>query len=140
MRYLALDVGDERIGVAVSDAEGRLARPLEVLRRGQGTASFRRIAELVCTYDARAIVVGWPILPDGSEGRQVRSTAAYINGLRKHVQVPVIRWDERDTTHAAREILACEGRISPRARRRLDAVAAAVILQSYLDEQQGGRA
>jgi len=132
VRYLALDVGDERIGVAVSDAGGLVARPLEVLARVRGSASFLRIGELVSEYCIGTIVVGWPLLPDGSEGAQVRSTAAYVRGLEQHVDIPIIRYDERGSTIRARELSQESG--GSRRRDDLDALAAAVILQSFLNE------
>lgn len=134
MRYLALDVGDERIGVAVSDAGAMLARPLEVIPRQRGAASFVRLKELVTEYQVGAIVVGWPLLPDGSEGQQVRSTEAYVQGLAPHVTVPILRYDERDTTNRAAELARAAGGRRRRRAELLDALAAAVILQSFLDE------
>lgn len=138
MRYLALDVGDERIGVAVSDEGGALARPLETLRRVRGPASFLRLAELVAEYAVGAIVVGLPLLPGGGEGKQVQSARAYARGLEKHVQVPILFWDERDSTRRAQEALIAGGTGPHRRRQRIDAAAAAIILQDYLDEQTGG--
>ncbi|HHX66130.1 MAG TPA: Holliday junction resolvase RuvX [Chloroflexi bacterium] len=136
MRYLALDVGDEYIGVAISDEGGSLARPLEVLRRGSGPASFLQIARIIEAEKVGAIVVGLPLLPDGREGRQVRSTRAYVRGLEKRVSVPIILWDERDSTQEAAETLAEIGARRKRHRERIDAVAAAVILQSFLNEKR----
>lgn len=152
MRYLALDVGDERIGVAVSDAGGLIARPLEVIPRVRGAASFRRIVALIEAYGGATdggdaaidmgvvgIVVGWPLLPDGSEGAQVRSTAAYIRGLQRHTDLPIIRYDERHSTARARE-LAVRTAVGTGAggghrTDNLDALAAAVILQEFLNER-----
>jgi len=131
-RLLALDVGDERPGVALSDEQEQLARPLEMVPRRRGPAGFLRIAELVRTHDVRAIVVGLPLLPDGSEGKQVASTRAFGRGLERHVSVPIIYHDERDTTRRALEILAA----APKRRaQQVDAAAAAVLLQDYIDEQ-----
>jgi putative Holliday junction resolvase len=139
MRYLALDVGDERIGVAISDELGALARPLEVLSRASGPGSFQHLAGIVYEYEVGAIVVGLPLLEDGSEGEQVRSTRAYVRGLRNHVDLPVVFWDERDSTNRAEEIMRVN-RSRRRRREGSDAVAAAVILQSYLDQRsaEGG--
>ena len=78
MRCLALDVGDERIGVAISDENGTMARPLEIIARKAGPSSFQRIAALVAEQGVALIVVGLPLLPDGSEGAQARSTRAYL--------------------------------------------------------------
>jgi putative holliday junction resolvase len=138
MRCLALDVGDERIGVAISDARGYLARPLEVIARKAGPSSFLRLAEVIAAQGVEQVVVGLPLLADGSEGKQVRSCRAYVAGLVKYVSVPIVWYDERGTTRRATEILA-ENNASRRHRRQSsDQVAAAVILQHYLDELAGG--
>lgn len=150
MRYMALDVGDERIGVALSDQTGYLARPLEIVARRPGPSSFLHLAAIIAEQGVGTIVVGLPLMPDGSEGEQVRSTRAYVAGLTQHVTVPIVYWDERLTTFRAREIIdeqdAGHGRRGRamsetrkgKRRRRDDAVAAAVILQEYLDAHSGG--
>ena len=129
-RLLALDVGDERIGVAVGDETGTLARPLTTIRRVSGAQSYQKLAELIQLHDVSAIVVGLPLLPEGDRGKQVRSTEAYVRGLKMHISLPVCYWDERDSTRHARQI---QHRTGDR-RHSVDAVAAAVILQTYLDE------
>ena len=148
MRHMALDVGDERIGVALSDESGLLATPLEIIRRVPGPASFLRLAEIVRERGVERIVVGLPLLPDGSEGEQVASTQAYVRGLVRYVDLPIDYWDERYTSNEARDIVEGRGgeretgtpprRRRPRRSRRLDDVAAAVILQDYLDHHRGG--
>ena len=135
MRYLALDVGDERIGLALSDERGVLARPLETIRRVAGPASFQHIATLVAEQGVGEIVVGLPLLEGGGEGKQTASVHAYVRGLREHVAVPIVYWDERYSTRRAQEHMAESGRSRRHRRRQVDAVAAAVILQEYLDEQ-----
>jgi putative Holliday junction resolvase len=139
MRYLALDVGDERIGVAISDRDGHLARPLEVIPRRAGPTSYQRIAQIVAENEVQLIVVGLPLLPSGSEGKQVRSTQAYIEGLGVHVHVPIQVWDERGSTRRASQILLENDSRRRRRKESSDAVAAAVILQEYLDAKSGGR-
>ena len=134
-RLLALDVGDERIGVAISDESATLARPCEVLERVPGPASFLRIAEIVRTQSVVRIIVGLPLLEDGTQGKQVASTEAYVRGLARHVDVPITLWDERYTTAAARDLMGEAGRPRRKGRAQLDAVAAAVILQDYISEQ-----
>lgn len=138
MRYLALDVGDERIGVAISDPEGILARPLEVIPRRPGPSSFLRLAEIIAENQVDVIVVGLPLLEDGTEGKQVQSTRAYVRGLAKYVDIPIVYWDERYSTSRATEIMIESGRKRRRRQERIDAVAAAVILQEYLDNKAGG--
>ena len=140
MRYLALDVGDERIGIAISDPNALLARPLETVLRRPGPSSFLRIAQIIEEKDVEAVVVGLPLLPNGTEGKQVLSTRAYARGLKRHTGRPIVYQDERSSTLRAKEIMI-QNRTGRRRRRRLnDAVAAAVILQEYLDERSEGRA
>jgi putative Holliday junction resolvase len=139
MRHLALDVGDERIGVALSDLSGRLARPLEVISRRPGPSSFLRIARIIAENKVELVVVGLPLLPDGSEGKQVRSARAYVAGLEPHIKVPVVFWDERGSTRRAGQILLENESRKRRRKESSDMVAAAVILQEYLDAQSGGQ-
>ncbi|NLV74798.1 MAG: Holliday junction resolvase RuvX [Chloroflexi bacterium] len=132
---LSLDVGDERIGVAISDETLTRARPLAVIRRVSGRASYLQLLELINIHAVERIVVGWPLLPDGSEGKQVRSVQAYLNGLAVYTSLPVVCWDERLSTSEASELLRAGGGSRKRQASRLDAAAAAVILQQYLDER-----
>ena len=134
-RILALDVGDERTGVAISDEAEQLARPLEMIARRPGPGGFLRLAALVQQHAVRAIVVGLPLLADGSEGKQAASTRAFVRGLVQHVSAPILWRDERDTTRRAQELLAAEGRTHKKQAQLVDATAAAILLQSYLDEQ-----
>ncbi len=140
MRTLSLDVGDERIGVAISDLSGYLARPLEVIARSAGSASFLRLDQIIRENQVELIVVGLPLLPNGSEGKQVRSVQAYVAGLRAHVSVPIVYWDERHSSQQANQIMLESGSRRKRRQRANDAVAAAVILQEYLDDKRGGPA
>ncbi len=133
-RYLALDVGDERIGVAISDELGLLARPLAVLAREPGPGSYLQLAEIVRREGVGCLIVGLPLLENGLAGKQVASTQAYVRGMAEHVPVPVIYWDERYTTARAREIIQETSPGNHPRRDDLDAVAAAVILQDYLDQ------
>jgi len=132
MRYLALDIGDERIGVAVSDPGGMLARPLQIIPRVAGPRSYHRLQEIIREHEVDVIVVGLPLLPDGTEGKQAASTHAYVRGLCRHVDLPIRYHDETLTTVEARRI-AAHG-VTPRGPREpIDDLAAAVILQDYLD-------
>jgi putative Holliday junction resolvase len=140
MRLLALDVGERRIGVAVSDPTGTIARPLLALERGARKDDFSAIAGLIDEYNAQAVVVGRPLSLDGSVGPQARRVARYAEALAEHLDVPVIPWDERFSTARADEILReTRGEMAKRRARsngEIDAVAAAVILQSYLDSDR----
>jgi putative Holliday junction resolvase len=143
MRLLALDVGERRIGLAVSDPTGTIARPLYALERASKEEDFSAIAALVGEYDAEAVVVGRPLSLDGSVGPQARRIAGYAQELAEYLDVPVIQWDERFSTARADEILRQTRREKAKRRARangeIDAIAAAVILQSYLDRSQPQR-
>ncbi len=133
-RYLALDVGDERIGAALSDANGILARPLEIIPRERGSSSFLRICKIINQYQVERIIVGWPLLLDGSGGKQTFSVSAYLRGLKAFTELPIVLWDERLSTQEADDIMQSNNLSKHSQKRRRDAVAAAVILQQYLDQ------
>ncbi len=134
MRYLALDLGDRRIGVALSDRTGMLARSLEVLRRTSRAADFAHIAALVAKHHVEAIVVGLPLNMDDTEGAQAAWVRDYSAALAETLDLPLYLWDERLTTVEAADIMRAQGRRADK--QWIDAVAAAVILQSYLDAQR----
>ena len=123
MKVLALDYGAARTGVAVSDATGTLARPLEVV---SGDV-VGRVAELVREEDVELVVVGLPLTLRGEQGAQARSTEGFVGRLRAALDVPVETYDERFTT-------ALAGRSGGRAAE--DARAAAHLLESYLARRE----
>ncbi len=131
MRYLALDLGDRRIGVAVSDAWGIIARPLEIFERTSRDHDADHILALIEHHKIDSLVVGLPINMDGHEGDQAVWVRDYTAELSTKVPVPVVFWDERLSTDRAKEILRAQGKTPEKG--QLDALAAAVILQSYLD-------
>jgi putative Holliday junction resolvase len=142
MKLLALDVGDRRVGVAVSDAAGLLANPLVVIRRASKAEDFRRIARLVREQEAEGLVIGHPLNADGSAGPQARRVERYAAALEGALQeeglnLPTVLWDEYMSTQRAQEIMIEAGRSARNRQGRIDAVAAAVILQDYLEEQRG---
>ena len=125
MKVLALDYGSARTGVAVSDATGTLARPLEVVRRAAGEAGLARVVALVAEHEVEQIVVGLPLTLRGERGEQVRETERFVVALTAVVSVPVVTYDERFTT-----TLAAAQTGSSKAPE--DARAAAFLLTSYL--------
>lgn len=134
MRSLGLDVGDRRIGVALSDPGGILASPFTIIDRRDEKQDIEAIAEIVSQHEVGRIIVGLPRSMDGSIGRQADKVKGFAQGLSSHVDVPLEFRDERLTTVSARRLMR---EVSPRKTRkksRYDAVAAAVILQAYLDE------
>lgn len=141
MKLLALDVGERRIGVAVSDPLGLIATPLTVIQRASKAADFRRMADLVREQGAEALVVGHPLHADGSAGPQAQRVARYALALEQAlrdegVDVPLLLWDEHGSTQRATEAMIASGRGMQDRRERIDAVAAAIILQDYLDVQR----
>jgi putative Holliday junction resolvase len=133
MRLMALDIGDRRIGVALSDPGQMLVRGFQVIRRRSNKADMAVIASLVKEHGVEKIIVGHPLRSDGTVGEQARSVEAYVAGLRDLVAVPVVLWDEELSTVRAQEAMIEAGRKRKERKMRLDAVAAAVILQDYLD-------
>lgn len=136
MRVLGLDLGSRRIGVAVCDSGGLLATPYEVVERsGDERADRERIAELVREVGAEAVVVGLPLSLDGSAGPAATAALAEAEALRQVLDVPVECHDERLSTVSASRSLAASG-VRGRSRRKVvDQVAAAVVLQSWLDSR-----
>lgn len=134
MRVLGLDLGTVRIGVAVSDPIGIIASPHSVIRRGDVHAvDHGAIAALVSELEVGRVVVGLPLSMDGSVGPAAEAALAEIDELGDRLPVPVEPYDERLTTVSAERSLR-EGGVRGRSRRDvIDKVAAAVILQSWLD-------
>jgi putative Holliday junction resolvase len=132
-RVVGIDLGARRIGVAVSDALGLTAQPRATLARRGGVRDLEAIAAVVVAEQASVVVLGLPLDPEGGEGRAARSARAFAERLRAFLTVPVEMIDESFSTVEAEAVLL-EADLS-RARRRqvVDRVAAAVILQRWLD-------
>jgi len=140
-RVAGLDVGNRRIGVAVSDVTGTLARPLAVLQTSglEGDAIDRAVAELArlaAEEDGLAsLVVGLPRRLDGSPNDMTPRVQAFAAALGARIGVPVILQDERLTSREAESRLALREKDWRARKKQIDAAAAAIILQDYLDEQ-----
>jgi putative Holliday junction resolvase len=159
-RVLALDVGERRIGLAISDPDGRVAVPLETMERRDDDADLRALAGLVEREGVQVVVVGLPLSLDGSVGAQAERTQEFARRLAEAVARPLEMWDERLSTVAAERALTPRGPSGRRERRRAearpsgrtgvgerrrplerrqgaqDALAAALILQAYLDSRR----
>jgi putative holliday junction resolvase len=137
MRVLALDIGQRRIGLAISDPSRTLARPLTTLTVGPGDAMGKVvhvIRQLAAEDDGVAeIVVGWPRRLDGQPTEQTKHVEAFIDALRGETSLPVHPVDERLSSREAESRLALREKDWKKRKARLDAAAAAVILQDYLD-------
>lgn len=130
-RSLGLDVGDKRVGVALSDPLGLLASPLTIIARRDDETAIEAILELVKQHQVERIIVGLPRSLDGSLGKQAEKVTVFTQCLSERIRVPIEFRDERLTTVSARRLMqdARKKRATPD-----DAFAAAVILQAYLDE------
>lgn len=136
-RVMALDVGDVRIGVAVSDLMGIIANPLETYtRKGDVAKDAIYIANLAKQHEVDLFVSGLPLGLNGKENEQTQKTRAFIEELQKHTEIPVRFMDERFTTLSAERVLI-EGNVRRENRKKvIDKVAATIILQNYLDSKR----
>lgn len=132
-RILALDLGEKRIGVAVSDVTRTIAQPLTVIKRTSRKADFESIAQLVKEQQANMLLVGLPLLLDGSVGDKAAWVKDYSAELQASLGLPLEYWDESFTTVQAEASLKARGKKWRKTRDQVDAVAASFILQSYLD-------
>jgi putative Holliday junction resolvase len=136
MRGLGLDVGDKRIGVALSDPEGILASPLTAINRKEEKLDIKAITDLISQHEVAFIVVGLPRSLDGSVGWQVSRVRDFVDKLSRRIRVPIYYRDERLTTVMAQRLKRISGRKGGRGKKSEDAQAAALILQNYLDEER----
>jgi putative Holliday junction resolvase len=132
IRLLGLDVGDRRIGVAVSDPTGSLATPVEVYHRRDRASDVRHMVRLAGDLEVSGIIVGLPKNMNGTEGPQAEKTRDFVASLVEAGLV-VSLWDERLSTVEATRRLVEAGRKGKSIRQRIDSEAAALILESYLD-------
>lgn len=137
MRCIGVDLGAKRIGIAVGDRSGTIASPLTVLQRsGRRADDHRRIAALVAEEEAEVVVVGLPLNMDGSVGPAARAAQEEAAELASVVGVPVETFDERLTTVSADRAMLAAGLNAPRRRKVVDKIAAAVMLQGWLDQRR----
>jgi len=129
---MGLDIGDSRIGLALSDPMGILASPLMIVHRADEAAAMKKIVDIIREKEVGKVIAGLPLNMDGSRGEQAKKTASFVAELSRHIQVPIEYRDERLSTINARELIR-EVRKTNRDT-RYDAAAAALVLQSYLDE------
>lgn len=135
-RVLGLDLGDARIGVAVSDPERRLAVPIGTVRTG-APADVKAIAELAREHEATLIVVGHPLLMSGEAGERAHLAERFAEALEAVLGLPVLLQDERLSSAEADRALRGAGRTGRERRREVDSSAATVILQAWLDKRRG---
>ena len=136
MRALGIDLGSKRIGVATSDRSGTIATPLLVLSRSATRAhDHKSIAALVVEHEAECVVVGMPLSMSGRSGEAAIRAGIEVQQMTSVVGVPVYTYDERLTTVAADNILMEQNMNAQDRRKVIDKVAAAVMLQAWLDHR-----
>lgn len=139
-QIVAFDIGDKRIGVAVSDPFGGYAMPCDTyFRTGDFGKDVENVAGIASSYGANCIVCGLPLNADGTESVQTQKTRRFIAALQKSAGVPVLEEDERYTTIEARRDLVSHGVSSKRDKKNkhVDSLAAAYILENYLAKRKG---
>jgi putative Holliday junction resolvase len=133
MRILALDHGTKRIGVAVSDETKTIAQPLEYILAEPFAGFLDRLKTLLLEKEVDLILIGLPRNMDGSHGPAAQKVEAFVAVLRNAITVPIRTWDERLTSSQANRILI-QGKVRRDQRKeKVDKMAAAILLQSYLD-------
>jgi len=132
VRLMGLDIGDRRIGVALTDEDAVLAYPLEVLERTSPDKDLGRIVEIIDQYGVERVVAGLPKTLAGEVGPQGEKVLSFLDKLRLRSAVPVVTWDERLTTVEVERLLISADMSRRRRRRVVDKLAATLILNSYL--------
>ena len=132
-RVMALDLGEKRIGVAVSDELRLIAKSHAVLKRQSRKEDFARYQTIIAEEKITLLVIGLPITLGGEDSQKTAWVRDYANDLRAHITIPITFWDESLTTIEAENSLQVRGIRGKKAKNRVDAVAAAFILQNYLE-------
>ena len=135
-RVLALDVGERRIGVALSDASATLASPYTTLPAYPAVQFFQKLTTILQLEEVVAIVVGLPLSLSGQEGPQAQRIRTFIAELTTHTALPIVTVDERYTTAEAQRVMIEAGLRPEQRKARIDEVAASIILQDYLVSRQ----
>ena len=136
MRIMGLDYGSKTVGVAISDALGFTAQgieTIEIAQAGKLRKTFARIEELIDQYEVDRIVLGYPKNMNNTEGERCAATNEFKEKLEKRTGLPVILWDERQTTISAERVLQESGVRREHRKDYIDKIAAVFILQGYLD-------
>ena len=141
MRIMGLDFGSKTVGVAVSDTLLTIAQPLEIIRRKEANKlrqTLARIEELIVEYEVEEIVLGLPLNMNDTEGERVALTREFQEKLERRTGLPVYTWDERLTTVEADNAMIEAGIRRENRKEYVDKIAAALILQGYLENRKNG--
>lgn len=132
-RIMAIDLGEKRIGIALSDPERFLAKSHAVIKRTSRAADFAKYQNIIAEQKVTLVVMGLPLYSDGSDSDQTRWVRHYSAELAENLTVPVVLQDETDTSIRAEKSLIARGASRKKRKANLDAVAAAFILENYLE-------
>ena len=135
MRTMGLDFGEKRIGVAISDPSGLIAQGIDVIRRKGLEDDISRLREIIEGYRVEEIVIGMPRNMNGSLGRKAEEVQQFIELLKSELDIPLITWDERLSTHQAEGVLIEADMSRAKRKKVIDRMSAVVILQNYLDSR-----
>lgn len=136
-RYLALDYGEKRIGIAVTDTSRLLASPLDFMDATSFNKNIQQLKKLIKEYEVSLIVVGIPRNMDGSYGTAAEKVREFVSRLKDRIIVPIKTIDERLTTVEASRRLHEAGKNSKKQKHKIDSASAVIILQTYLDTEAG---
>jgi putative Holliday junction resolvase len=137
-RILALDYGQRRIGVALSDPLGLTAQPVGTWPCTGWDGIISKIKALIANKGVEKVIVGFPLTLKGEKGKMAKETERFIQRLRQNMHIPVTRWDERLTSVQAKRSLVHAGKAVRRKKENIDCIAAVLLLQNYLDFQLAG--
>ncbi|SDR39492.1 Holliday junction resolvase RuvX [Pseudovibrio sp. Tun.PSC04-5.I4] len=137
-RVIGIDLGSKTIGLALSDITRRIASPLETIKRQKFTLDAERLLDLCNTHGVFGMVMGLPLNMDGSEGPRCQATRAFVRNLAQKTEIPITYWDERLSTAAVTRTLIEADRSRARRAELVDKMAAAYILQGFLDRLSYG--
>ncbi|MDP4133959.1 MAG: Holliday junction resolvase RuvX [Bacillota bacterium] len=135
MRILGIDYGDVRIGIAVSDITGLIAQSVGVISEKDDSNKVKSLEEYINMYKPEKIVLGYPLNMNGTIGERAEKSLKFKEELEKFYNIPVILWDERLSSIAAHRVLEETGVSGKKRKGKVDPIAAAFILQSYLDSR-----
>jgi putative Holliday junction resolvase len=133
MRILSIDLGDKRVGLAISDPLGITAQGLDTFERSNVSDEYQKIQGICENRQIKECVVGMPLLLSGEAGTQARRVSEWIEGLKKVIKCEVKTWDERLTSKEAGKIMISQGLSRKRQRENSDQLSAILILQNYLE-------
>ncbi len=133
MKIMAVDFGDARTGLAVCDRTEFLASPIGVIHDYNFESTIKKVAVAVTEYDVKKVIVGHPLNMNGTRGERAEKCELFAEKLKALVDVPVMLWDERSTTVSAHQILSDNQTFGKKRKEVVDAVAATLILESYLE-------